>query len=61
MQSDICISESINMNISHQFFKLQNKLCEFTTRAQKLKREFCTLKLCLNVRFKEFRCKNIYY
>ena len=37
----------------------QNNLCEFTTQEHKFKRCFCTQKLVLNVRFKDFLCTKI--
>ena len=38
-----CIPKSFNTNISQKFL-LQDILCEFTTREQKLKRGFCSQK-----------------
>ena len=38
IDTSICIPESFNMNISHQFFLLHNNLYEFTALEHKFKR-----------------------
>ena len=44
---DVCILESFTTNILY-FFRLQNKICEFTTRAHKFKVLFSTEKQVSN-------------